>query len=267
MQRPEDVDRGDCAKRQLRRNVVGDAGQSQNLDVKCLSGGLNRFQILAAVTSKPQLKLMASDGLLDRIVMAVKLVANGCSDKVRTIGVEPLLHEEVDMTEVDVAEVDRDLLAIAWPWSKLTYVVDHLCHPAAILMDGIWRYRTQLQAAIATFAAKRLRRQRGLRSGAASARRRDSHPVKSGPRLAERSLSDLLGREMGVLTIVEAHKRTEALPVGQMLEPLRAVEYELPSFDEEPRDVELSDTARPRVVEIRHVRGASDATYLCASIR
>ena len=46
-----------------------------------------------------------------------------------------------------------------------------------------------------------------------------------------------------------------------MLEALRAVDYEVPSFDEEPRDVELSDMARAGV-EIRHVRGASDATYL-----
>jgi hypothetical protein len=46
-----------------------------------------------------------------------------------------------------------------------------------------------------------------------------------------------------------------------MLEALRAVEYEVPSFDVEPRDVELPDMARSGV-EIRRVRGASDATYL-----
>jgi hypothetical protein len=38
------------------------------------------------------------------------------------------------------------------------------------------------------------------------------------------------------------------------------VEYELPSFDTEPREVQLVDAARSRV-QIRHVRGASDATY------
>ena len=64
-----------------------------------------------------------------------------------------------------------------------------------------------------------------------------------------------------VLTIAEAQKRTEQFLTGQMLEALRAVEYELPSFDTEPVDVELADVARSRV-EIRHVRGASDATYL-----
>jgi hypothetical protein len=64
-----------------------------------------------------------------------------------------------------------------------------------------------------------------------------------------------------VLTIAEAQRRTEQFLTGQMLEALRAVEYELPSFDTEPVEVELADAARSRV-EIRHVRGASDATYI-----
>jgi hypothetical protein len=61
--------------------------------------------------------------------------------------------------------------------------------------------------------------------------------------------------------IAEAQKRTELFLTGQMLEALRAVEYELPSFDAEPREVQLSEVARAGV-EIRHVRGAPDATYL-----
>ena len=64
-----------------------------------------------------------------------------------------------------------------------------------------------------------------------------------------------------MLTISEPQRRTELFLTGQMLEALCAVEYELPSFDTAPVDVELADVARSRV-EIRHVRGASDATYL-----
>jgi hypothetical protein len=45
-----------------------------------------------------------------------------------------------------------------------------------------------------------------------------------------------------------------------MLEAPRTVEYELPSFDEEPRVLDLA-AARSRV-EIRHFRGAPDASYL-----
>jgi hypothetical protein len=64
-----------------------------------------------------------------------------------------------------------------------------------------------------------------------------------------------------MLTIAEAQKRTEAFLTEQMLEALRTVEHELPSFDEAPRELGLSDAARARV-DIRHVRGAADATYL-----
>ena len=64
-----------------------------------------------------------------------------------------------------------------------------------------------------------------------------------------------------MLTIAEAQRRTEGFLTGQMLEALRAVEYELPSFETEPVEAALPQMARGRV-EIRHVRGAADATYL-----
>jgi hypothetical protein len=64
-----------------------------------------------------------------------------------------------------------------------------------------------------------------------------------------------------MLTIAEAQQRTQLFLTGQMIEALQAVEYELPSFETEPRIVQLSVAARSRV-EIRRVPGASDATYL-----
>ena len=67
-----------------------------------------------------------------------------------------------------------------------------------------------------------------------------------------------------MLTIAEAQQQTELFLTGQMIEALQAVEYELPSFETETREVQLSDAARSRV-QIRHVRGASDATYLIDS--
>jgi len=64
-----------------------------------------------------------------------------------------------------------------------------------------------------------------------------------------------------MLTIGEAQRRTEQFLTRQMLEALRTVEYALPSFDAEPRDIDLAAAARARV-EIRHVRGAGDAAYI-----
>ena len=64
-----------------------------------------------------------------------------------------------------------------------------------------------------------------------------------------------------MLTISEAQRRTELFLTGQMLEALRAVEYGLPALIPSCTDVDLAEIARARV-EIRNVRGASDATYL-----
>jgi hypothetical protein len=50
-----------------------------------------------------------------------------------------------------------------------------------------------------------------------------------------------------MLTISEAQRRTELFLTGQMLEALRAVEYELPSFDTQLHDVDLAEVARARV--------------------
>ncbi len=68
-------------------------------------------------------------------------------------------------------------------------------------------------------------------------------------------------RERGMLTVAEAQQRIEEFLTGQMLKALRTVEYELPSFDTEPREVDIACAARS-CVEIRHVRGAADATYI-----
>ena len=63
------------------------------------------------------------------------------------------------------------------------------------------------------------------------------------------------------MRIEEAKRRVEDFLTGQMLEALRATEYELPRFDAAPQDVAMADAVRSRV-ELRHVRGASDCTYL-----
>lgn len=64
-----------------------------------------------------------------------------------------------------------------------------------------------------------------------------------------------------MLTMAEAQRRVEEFLTRQMVEALGAVDYELPSFDDEPVDVALPEKVRGHV-DIRHVRGAADATYL-----
>jgi hypothetical protein len=58
----------------------------------------------------------------------IELVSNGCPDEVGPVGVEALLDEEIDMAQVDITQVDRDLLTIRSLGSKFVYIVGHR-HP------------------------------------------------------------------------------------------------------------------------------------------
>ena len=53
--------------------------------MKRFTSRLSCFHVLAGVTSEPELKLVAGHGPLDRIVMAVKLVPNGCPNKIGAV--------------------------------------------------------------------------------------------------------------------------------------------------------------------------------------
>jgi hypothetical protein len=63
------------------------------------------------------------------------------------------------------------------------------------------------------------------------------------------------------MTLEEAQQRVEDFLTRQMLQALGALEYQLPRFDTEPQEVALEAAARAKVA-LRHVRGASDCTYL-----
>src|SRR3954467_11893655 len=89
--------------------------------------------------ARAQFDALSGDGLLGCLRMPLDLVADGGADEVGAIGVEALLHQKVDMAEIDVAEIDRDLLGVATLASELNYVVvSHFDHPNAIQLDGKW---------------------------------------------------------------------------------------------------------------------------------
>jgi hypothetical protein len=66
------------------------------------------------------------------------------------------------------------------------------------------------------------------------------------------------------LPVAEAQRRVEAFLTGQMLEAFRAIEYRLAPFDAEPSEASLDECALGEV-QLRHVVGASDCTYLVAA--
>ncbi|KZS00515.1 Uncharacterized protein APZ42_003156 [Daphnia magna] len=76
------------------------------------------------------------DGLADGILVAVELVADRGPDEVGAVGIEALLDQEVDMAQVDVTQVDRQLLAIRR---------GHSSPPHTIHVDGMWRAIKKIQ--------------------------------------------------------------------------------------------------------------------------
>jgi hypothetical protein len=70
--------------------------------------------------------------------VAIELISDRRPDEVGAIGVEALLHQQIDMTEVNEAEIERDLLAFGGLRPKLPNIACHYRHPYTIHMDGIW---------------------------------------------------------------------------------------------------------------------------------
>ena len=56
MQCAQHGDRGNGRASKLRRDVVGDAGKAQNIDVQHLAGALHRFEIVAAIVSQSEVQ-------------------------------------------------------------------------------------------------------------------------------------------------------------------------------------------------------------------
>jgi hypothetical protein len=77
LQGAEHLDGGDGLTCQLGRDIRGNDGQPQDLDVKRLPRRSHRLQILPAVVVQAQIQPMPGEGLLDGLAMAIELVADG----------------------------------------------------------------------------------------------------------------------------------------------------------------------------------------------
>ena len=103
----------------------------------CLHG----LQILSAVSTQTKVELVSSNGLLDGVVVAIELIADRGPDEVGAIGIKALMHQEVYVAEIDIAEIDRDLLAIGRFWPQRLDLASHalpsIYHPCGWHMEGV----------------------------------------------------------------------------------------------------------------------------------
>src|SRR5271169_6941601 len=57
--------------------------------------------------------------------MAFELVSNCRANEISPVGVEAVLHHQVDVAKIDVAEIDRDLFTITRFRSQLMHIFRH----------------------------------------------------------------------------------------------------------------------------------------------
>ncbi len=132
MQRSEHADGADRGASKLGGDVVGDRGKTQNVDVQHLSGTPHGFEILAAEVPQTKIETAPSRGLLHHIRMAFELVADCGSDEVGAVGVKSFAHHQVDLTEIDIAEIEGDFLAVSGLGPEFPDITCHLFHPHTI---------------------------------------------------------------------------------------------------------------------------------------
>jgi hypothetical protein len=131
----EDVDCGDRLKRQLGCDVGSDHCQPQHLDVQRLASIPRRLQLLTGKMAKPEVQLMASDGLLDDVAMPLKLIADRRADEIGPVGIETVADQQIDLSQINKPQVDGDLLAVGLGPERANFASHRFFHPCGWYMD------------------------------------------------------------------------------------------------------------------------------------
>src|SRR3990170_1857783 len=109
----EHRDRFNGRQSERRRHVRGNGGEPEHLDVKLFTGSFDGLQIRARIVPETKLQRMPHDRFPDLLAMSRKLIADRRANEVRAVGIKAFLHQQIDVAEVDVTQVDRDLFGFA----------------------------------------------------------------------------------------------------------------------------------------------------------
>ncbi len=108
----EHLDGRDRRQRQLRADVGRDRGQAEDPDLDGPPGSRQLLQLVAGERQGAERQRPAGDGLVDRRRPGGDLRADRRTDEIGPVRVEALGHQEVDLTEIDRPQVDRDLFTL-----------------------------------------------------------------------------------------------------------------------------------------------------------
>ena len=92
------------------------------MDFQHFSGSTRSFEIFATVMPQSEVQTLPDCRPLHHVGVAFELTADCRPNEIGPVRIETFLHHEVDLPEVDIAEIDRDLLAVGGLWAELMYL-------------------------------------------------------------------------------------------------------------------------------------------------
>ena len=140
---PEHRQGADGLQREFRRDVRGDADQADDLDVKHFAGGPRRLKFDHPELEQADLERVPVDRARYLLRLAVQLVADRRPDEVGPVREEAFLDQQIDPSKIDIAKVDRNLLAVGNAPPQLHHFFRHRLF--SIRVDGIWKAYGRIQ--------------------------------------------------------------------------------------------------------------------------
>src|SRR5262245_31525156 len=89
----------------------------------------------------PETKLqrMSHNRFPDLLAMGCKLVSDRRANEVRAVGIKALLHQQIDVSKVDVTQVNSDLFGFARSIAEpVNFRRHNILHLIRWYMDGTW---------------------------------------------------------------------------------------------------------------------------------
>jgi hypothetical protein len=82
------------------------------MDAQRLFGCMHRFKIFATIVPQVVVQTLSDRGLLDHVGVTFELATYCGSNEIGPVRVKAVLYQQIDMTQIDVAEIDRDLICV-----------------------------------------------------------------------------------------------------------------------------------------------------------
>lgn len=109
MQGAQDRQGLDRGERELGRDVGRDRRQPQHPNLQHFPRGLDGKQVFGGVMLNAKDERLAADRLAHGVAMRGQLIANGRSYQVCAVRIKPFLDQKINLAQVDITEIDRDL--------------------------------------------------------------------------------------------------------------------------------------------------------------